>query len=71
MRYLMKRFGMDSPDQLLNDAIDLGAEIYVCSTSMEIVGVTKDELLPLPGMKECGVAKFMELANQSQTTLFV
>ena len=45
--------------------------LYVCEMSMDLMGFSKDELIDYPNMKLAGVAKFLQEAGSSKTTLFI
>ena len=66
-RRLMKQTGMPTPDGLLTLARELGVELIVCPTSMEIMGIGADELLP--GLHYAGVASFAADAARSKNSL--
>jgi len=53
----------------LETAIELGAHVYACNTSMEILGVKKEDLMP--GVEILGAARFLEIAGESSVQLFV
>lgn len=66
-RRLMKESGMPTPDELLTLARELGVTIIVCPSSMEIMGIGKDELLE--DLRHAGVASFASDAARAKSSL--
>lgn len=66
---LMRDKSIATPAELLSSAQALGVELQACTTSMEVFGVTADELLP--GVACCGAAQFLEAASRSRVSLIV
>ena len=69
MRHVMKRRGVDSLETLRERAMELGVEFIACQMSMDVMGVTRDELLD--GVTVGGVATYMERAEAAGVNLFV
>ena len=69
MRYLMKRKGVDSLESLRQQAIDNGVEFIACQMSMDVMGVSREELLDNVTVGE--VASYMERAEQACVNLFI
>jgi peroxiredoxin family protein len=71
IRYIMKKKGVASVEEMIELASELGVELNVCTMSMELLGMKEAELLDYPGRSFCGVAKFLETAAPGKLTLFV
>jgi peroxiredoxin family protein len=71
MKSLMKKKNVASLEQMLEMAGELGVQIYVCEMSMDLMGFKRDEFIDYPSMEFCGVAKFLEDANDSRVQLFI
>ena len=56
---------------MLEMAGELGVQIYVCEMSMDLMGFKREEFIDYPHMEFCGVAKFLEEANDSRIQLFI
>ena len=69
MRYLMKRKGVDSLESLRQQAIDNGVEFIACQMAMDVMGVSREELLD--NVTVGGVASYMERAEQACVNLFI
>jgi len=69
MRHVMKTKGVKSLPELMADARAAGVRLVACSMSMDVMGITKEELID--GVAVGGVAAFLEEADQSGTTLFI
>jgi len=69
MRHLMKIKGVASLETLRAQALEQGVEFIACQMSMDVMGVSRDELLD-----ECtlgGVASYMERAEHANINLFI
>lgn len=66
---LMKHKGIATPAELLATAQELGVRLQACTTSMEVFGLTPEELLP--GVTCCGAAQFVEVASRSSVSLIL
>lgn len=69
MRYIMKRKNIDSLETLREMAIENGVEFIACQMSMDVMGITKDELLD--NVTIGGVATYMNRAEDSNVNLFI
>ncbi len=67
----MKRKNISSLPELIDQSASLGVEIYVCQMSMDLMGIREEELIDYPDRKICGAAKMLQLANASESTLFI
>ena len=71
IRYVMKKNGVASVEEMIELSKELGVELNVCSMSMELLGMKPDELIEYPGRTFCGVAKFLETAAPGKITMFL
>jgi peroxiredoxin family protein len=71
MKSLMKKKNVASLEQMLEMAEELGVKIYVCEMSMDLMGFKREEMIEYKDLTFCGVAKFMEEANNSRIQLFI
>jgi peroxiredoxin family protein len=71
IRYVMKKNGVASVEEMIELSKELGVELNVCSMSMELLGMKPDELIDYPGRSFCGVAKFLETAAPGKITMFL
>jgi peroxiredoxin family protein len=69
MERKMKRKGVPSLEELRQQAVELSVNLYGCSTSMALMGVTKDALIE--GTRVVGAAAFLALAAKSDVQLFI
>ena len=69
MRYIMKQKNIDSLESLRQQALDNGVEFIACQMSMDMMGISKEELLD--GVTIGGVATYMERAEQANVNLFI
>jgi len=67
----MKKKGVAELPELIEVAAELGVKFQVCEMSMNLMGITREELIDYPFMEYCGVTTFMDQATEANTTLFV
>jgi peroxiredoxin family protein len=58
-------------EELFDDAAALGVRIHVCTLSMELMGIQKDELIDYPNMDFVGVGSFIDMASSSKQCWFM
>jgi peroxiredoxin family protein len=71
MKSLMKKKNVATLEQMLEMAEELEVKIYVCEMSMDLMGFKREEMIEYKDLTFCGVAKFLEEANNSRITLFI
>ncbi len=71
MRRMMQKKGICSLDELIETAAELEVSIHVCTMSMDLLGLHRDEMIEYPKLGYCGVASFVDIAARSRTTLFI
>ena len=69
MRYIMKRKNIASLESLRDMAISNGVEFIACQMSMDVMGITKEELLD--NVTIGGVATYMNRADDANLNLFI
>lgn len=66
MRTLAKRYNVASPQELLESARDLGVKLVPCQMSMDMFGLTREDLID--GLEEpAGAATMLEQAREAAT----
>ena len=71
MKSLMKKKNVASLEQMLEMAAELGVKIFVCEMSMNLMGFKREEIINYPDLTYCGVATFLEQAQNSRVQLFI
>jgi len=71
IRKRMKEQGAADLDELFQMARDCDVEINVCEMSMNLLGLSMEDLCEHEGIKCCGVGTFLGYALDSKVTLFV
>ena len=71
IKFLMKKQGVLSLDQMFKEAGELGIEITVCEMSMNLMGFKKEEMIDYPHLRFAGAATFVAEANESSMQLFI
>lgn len=69
MKKVMNDKNVDSLEILMKKAIDNGVRLVACTMSMDIMGITKDELID--GVEFGGVASYLADAEDANVNLFV
>ncbi|MFZ2653689.1 MAG: FAD-dependent oxidoreductase [Victivallales bacterium] len=69
MKMVMKNKKVEDLPTLIETARKSGARLVVCSMSMDVMGIKKEELLE--GLEIGGVATFLQEADNSSATLFI
>ena len=70
MKKIMKKSNMPDLKSMLTMAHDLGVKMTACSTSMGVLGIKKETLIP-EVTNVAGVTSFLADANESSFTLFI
>jgi len=71
MKSLMKKKNVASIEEMLEVAAEMGVRIFICEMSMDLMGFKREEMIEYPNLTFCGVAKFMEEAQNSKIQLFI
>lgn len=69
MKKVMKDKNVDSLESLMQHAMNKGIRLVACTMSMDIMGITKEELLD--GVEYAGVASYLGDAEESNVNLFI
>ena len=69
MKKRMKALGVDSVEEMLDQAMKSGIRLVACQMSMDVMGVKEEELID--GVEVGGVATFLAAADESQTNMFI
>lgn len=69
IRNVMKNKNVNSLEDLIQQAVDNGVELIACSMSMDVMGISKDELID--GVKMAGAAAMLANAEESDMSLFI
>ena len=69
IRSVMKSKDITSLEELIQTAINMGVEMTACQMSMDVMGITKAELID--GVKVGGVATMLNNSDRSNMNLFI
>lgn len=69
MRKVMKDKNIDTLEDLMKQAMFNGVKIVACTMSMDVMGITKEELID--GIEYAGVAAYLGDAEESNVNLFI
>jgi peroxiredoxin family protein len=70
MMKLMKDARTPSLDEMIELAAGMGVKFMACTTSMGMMGISKEALIPQVG-SYCGVATYLSEARDSKINLFI
>jgi len=65
----MRKQNIPSFDEMMKQAKELGINFYACSTSMNLMNITKEELIP--EAKVLGASAFLNMAADAKINLFI
>ncbi|MGB4984553.1 MAG: DsrE/DsrF/DrsH-like family protein [Erysipelotrichaceae bacterium] len=69
MKKVMNDKNVESLEDLMKHALDSGIKLVACTMSMDIMGITKEELLD--NVEYAGVASYLGDAEESNVNLFI
>lgn len=69
MRMIMRRKRIESLESLMASAVEAGVEMIACTMSMDVMGVSREELLDTVSLG--GVATYLERAEEANVNLFI
>lgn len=69
MRSLAKKYSVSSPQELLEMARDMGVKLVPCQMTMDMMGLSRDDLID--GLEEPAGAAAMLAEAEGSTTLFI
>ena len=71
IKSVMKMHGAKSLEELFDDAAAAGIKIHVCTMSMDIMGIKREELIDYPHMDFVGVGSFIDFIDTSKQCWFM
>ena len=69
MKMVMRNKHVESVDELIAQAQDLGVKLIACTMSMDVMGITQAELID--GIELGGVASYLGSADEANVNLFI
>lgn len=69
MKKVMREQNVDSIEQMRETAIEQEIKMIACTMSMDVMGVSKDELID--GIEYAGVASYLGDADEANVNLFI
>ena len=70
MKKLMKDCKIPSLDEMINMAQKMGVEFVACTTTMGMMGISREDLIPEVG-RLAGVATYLGEASEGKINLFI
>jgi len=69
MKHVMKKKNISSLPELLSTAKDLGVKLVACQLSMDVMGITKEELIE--GLEYGNVSTYLAYSSKAKINLFI
>lgn len=69
MRYVMKKKNVDTLPSLIDRAVEQGVKLIACTMSMDVMGITKEELRD--DVEYGGVGAYIGYTEQANHNLFI
>ncbi len=69
MKWVMKNKKISTLSELITQAQKNGIKFIACNMSMDVMGITKEELID--GVEIGGVAKYIAESNNANSNLFI
>jgi peroxiredoxin family protein len=69
MKHMMQTKNVNSLPELIASAQTLGVKIVACTMSMDVMGISKEELID--GVEFAGVVSYLGEADQANVNLFI
>ena len=71
IKSVMKMHNAKSLEELMEEAGKLGVRLHVCTMSMELMGIKKEELIDYPHMDYVGVGAFVGMFGEAKQCWFM
>ncbi|NDU93026.1 MAG: hypothetical protein G3I10_10575 [Ferrovum sp.] len=71
IKFDLKKHGAMSLEELIEAAGETGVRITVCSLSMDLMGIKREELIDYPHLNFAGVAALVDMSTQSKQCWFM
>ena len=71
IRGVMKMHNAKSLEELMEEAGKMGVRIHVCTMSMDVMGIKKEELIDYPHMDYVGVGAFIGMLDRAKRCWFM
>lgn len=71
IKQVMKLHGAKSLEELIKEAGEFGVRIHVCTMSMDLMGIKREELIDYPNMSFVGVGTFVDIFSKARQCWFM
>ena len=68
---VMKKHGAKSLEDLMKDAAEFGVRLHVCTMSMDLMGIKREEMIDYPHMQFVGVGSFVDIFSKAKQCWFL
>jgi peroxiredoxin family protein len=70
IKQVMEKHGAKPLEELMKDAAEMGVRVHVCTMSMDLMGIKKEELIDFPGIDYIGVGTFVDMFSHAKQCWF-
>jgi peroxiredoxin family protein len=70
IRKVMADRGALSLEELMQEAGEMGVRLHICTMTMDVMGMSRDEMIDYPDLDYCGVGQFVDLVSRSRQCWF-
>ena len=71
IKQVMKLHGAKSLEELIKEAGEFGVRVHVCTMSMDLMGIKREELIDYPNMQFVGVGTFVDIFSKAKQCWFM
>ncbi|MFW6151205.1 MAG: DsrE/DsrF/DrsH-like family protein [Chloroflexota bacterium] len=71
MKRKMRQANVAPLEKMLQDFVDLGGKVLACDMTMQVMGVTREDLRQDVISEYCAVGSYVQEARESTVTLFI
>ncbi len=71
IKFDLAKHGAMSLEDLMQQAAEAGVRITVCNLSLDLMEISREELIDYPHLEFAGVASLIEMCGQSKQCLFM
>jgi peroxiredoxin family protein len=70
IRKVMADRGALSLEELMQEAGEMGVRLHICTMTMDVMGMKREEMIDYPHLDYCGVGQFVDLVSRSRQCWF-
>ncbi|MEJ2116397.1 MAG: DsrE/DsrF/DrsH-like family protein [Alphaproteobacteria bacterium] len=71
IKFDLQKHGAMPLEELIQQAGEMGVRITICNLSMDLMEISREELIDYPHLTFAGVATLIEMSSRSKQTMFM